>query len=95
MGCCVRNQENVVIKSSNIPLLYQESLENEKENDHQNKSNIDSNMVISKQKNKSFKNPDLVTKKDIKNKIEKKNIKSMNALKEISYNEVFDSTKYF
>ena len=93
MGCCLCSQDKVVIESSNIPLLRQEPLENEKGNNFQNNSNAVHNLVISKQKTKSDKNSNLKIHKG-RNKTNK-NIKSMNALKELSYNEVNESTKYF
>ena len=91
MGCCVLTQEKIVIKSSEIPLSDQESSENENENDFQ-KNSI--NIVDPAKKIKSDKNFELIIQKE-KNKTEKKNLKSMNMLKEISYNEVCDCTKYF
>ena len=91
MGCCVLTQEKIVIKSSEIPLSDQESSENENENDFQ-KNSI--NIADPAKKIKSDKNFELIIQKE-KNKTEKKNLKSMNMLKEISYNEVCDCTKYF
>ena len=94
MGCCVCRQDKGVIESSNIPLLYQEPLEYEKRNNCQNDSNIVPNTVILKHKTKSNKNSNHKTQKGY-NKTDKKNKKSMSVLKELSYNEVHESTKYF
>ena len=94
MGCCVRRQDEVVIKSSSIPLSHQKPLENVEENNFRNNSNTIPNIVISKQKVKPDKSSNITIQKG-KNKTGKKNIKSMNALKELSYNEVNESTKYF
>ena len=92
MGCCVRTQGKVIIKSLNIPLSDQESSLNENEKNFQ--QNPNGNIIIPKQKITSDKSFDLVIQKE-KNKIEKKNLKSMNALREISYNEVCDCAKFF
>ena len=92
MGCCVRTQGKVIIKSLNIPLSDQESSLNENEKNFQ--QNPNDNIIIPKQKITSDKSFDLVIQKE-KNKIEKKNLKSMNALREISYNEVCDCAKFF
>ena len=89
MGCCTRTQSNLIIKSLNIPLTYQESL-NENKNNFQNNSNLITNMASPKQKMKS----NIKTQKG-KKKTDKKNIKSMNVLKELSFNEVNESIKYF
>ena len=91
MGCCV--QENMVIKSSSILLSQQESLENENENNFQNNFNVIPNIVVKKQKTKSNKTSEHLIQKG-KSKT-RKSIKSMNALKELSYNEVCECTKYF
>ena len=93
MGCCARAQDNVANKSSNIPLNYQESLD-KKEKNLENSSNIPDNTVIPKKIMKSDKTSDLKIQIG-KIKTENKNIKSMNALKRISYNEVNGSKKYF
>ena len=94
MGCCVLSQDKLVIKSSSIPLIQQKPLENVAENNFRNNSNTIPNIAIPNQKNKSDKNSNIIIQKG-KNKNDKKNIKSMNALKELSYNEVNESTKYF
>ena len=93
MGCCARTQSNLIIKSSSIPLTCLQSLD-EKENNLQNNSNIIANIGTPKQKMKSNKTYYLKIQKG-KNKTEKKNIKTMNILKEISFNEVNETTKYF
>ena len=93
MGCCARTQSNLIIKSSSIPLTCLQSLD-EKENNLQNNSNIIANIGTPKQKMKSKKTYYLKIQKG-KNKTEKKNIKTMNILKEISFNEVNETTKYF
>ena len=92
MGCCVK--ENTVIKSSNIPLSHQDSLENENGNHVETKPNINPNIVIPKGKLKSNKISEFIIQNG-KNKTHKKNLKSMNALKELSYNEVYECTRYF
>ena len=93
MGCCIGSQDKF-IKSSNIPLLYQESLEIGKENNFQQNSNIASSIINPKQKMESNKTSNLKNQKG-KNKSQLKNIKTMNILKNISFNEVNESTKYF
>ena len=93
MGCCARTSDNAIIKSSNIPLLYQESLD-KKENSLQNNSNIFTNIVSPQQKIKSDKISFLKTQKG-KSKAEKKYLKSMNVLKNLSIIEVNESAKYF
>ena len=96
MGCCIRSQDKIIIKSSSVLLSDRKSLENEEKNNFRKNTNIVSKIVIPKQKKKSA---DLIihkkNKKDKKNKFDKRNIKSMKALREISYNEVNESTKYF
>ena len=91
MGCCVSTGEEMVIKS-NILLTEPELLENEKKNN--SKEDINANLVIVKTIKKSDKTLDLVNQKE-NEKIEKKHRKSMNALKEISYNEVCYCARYF
>ena len=90
MGCCIRSQDKIIIKSSSVLLSDRKSLENEEKNNFRKNTNIVSKIVIPKQKKKSA---DLIIHK--KNKFDKRNIKSMKALREISYNEVYESTKYF
>ena len=91
MGCCARTKEEVIIKSS-IPLSYKKSIEND--NSYQKNPAVIAGIVITERKKESSKTFDLTTEKD-KNKTEKKNLKSMNILKEISYNEVRKCAKYF
>ena len=91
MGCCAQTQSNMIIKSSIIPHLYHESLENEKTNIFQ-KSNSIFKIIIPRKKIKSDKTPDYKTKNE-KNKTEIKKRKSMNIFKEASYNEVCECTK--
>ena len=96
MGCCVQTQERIIIRSSDLSLSYQESLEYEKENKNKNNktSSIVNNKPIQRIKKESNKTSDLIVLKE-KNKIEKKYLKTMNVLKEISYNEVSECTKFF
>ena len=90
MGCCV---QNMAINSSSIPLSPQESFENE--NNFQNNFNIVPNIiVVKKPKTKSNKTSEHIVQKG-RNKVDRKNIKSMNVLKELSYDEVCECTKYF
>ena len=91
MGCCTPIEEEMVIKS-NIPFTDRKFLESEKKNNSQ--KDLSANLVVVKQKKKSDKTLDLVNQKE-KNKIEEKHRKSMNILKEISYNEVCYCAKYF
>ena len=98
MGCCVQNQRKIVINSSDISVLSQESFQNESKNSFKKQPNIATKMVVPKQKRTSVKTSGVLIEKE-KNKkkenIEKKYMKTMNILKEISYNEVRKSTKYF
>ena len=91
MGCCTPIEEEIVIES-NIPFTDRKLLESEKKNNSQ--KDLSANLVAVKQKRKSDKTLDLVNQKE-KNKIEEKHRKSMNILKEISYNEVCYCAKYF
>ena len=91
MGCCTPIEEEIVIES-NIPFTDRKLLESEKKNNSQ--EDLSANLVSVKQKKKSDKTLDLVNQKE-KNKIEEKHRKSMNILKEISYNEVCYCAKYF
>ena len=91
MGCCTPIEEEMVIKS-NIPFTDRKFLESEKKNNFQ--KDLSANLVVVKQKKKSDKTLDLVNQKE-QNKIEQKHRKSMNILKEISYNEVCYCAKYF
>ena len=93
MGCCVRTQEKIVINSLSIPILNKDSLE------IKNVDNFEKNQKIIKEtdqkpKRRSDKTSALLNEKE-NDKTQKKNIKTMNILKEISYNEVCQSTKYF
>ena len=91
MGCCVPVEGEMIIKS-NIPFTDKELFENENKNIFQKDSNT--HLVIVKPEKQIYKTLDLVNK--IENvKIEQKHRKSMNILKEISYKEVCNSTKYF
>ena len=94
MGCCIRNQEKIVIEPSNIDYSDQESFDNESENENEFPKNSNTKIIIPKQKKTSDKSTDFVIQKE-KNKAEKKNLKTMNILKEITYNEVRDCIKYF
>ena len=92
MGCCIPTKGKKIVIKSNIPMSNTGSVENEKQKILQKDSNA--NVVSPDQKMKSDKTFDPIIQKE-KNKVEKKNIKSMNALKEISQNEVCDCAKYF
>ena len=98
MGCCIQNQRKIVINSSNISLLSQESFQNERKNSFEKQPNIATNIVIPKQRKTSVITSGVLIEKE-KNKkketTEKKYMKTMNILKEISYKEVCQSTKYF
>ena len=91
MGCCVPIEKEMVIKS-NIPFTDKELLENEKKNSSQ--KDFNSNLIVVEPKTKSDKTLDFVNQKE-NNKIGRKHRKSMNALKEISYNEICNCAKYF
>ena len=91
MGCCARTKDEIIIKSL-IPHSYKESREND--NNCQKSPIIIDGIVIAERKKDSSKTFDFTTEKE-KSKIEKKNLKSMNILKEISYNEVQKCAKFF
>ena len=91
MGCCIPIEEEMIIKP-NINFTDQELQENEKKNSSQ--KDFNSNLIIVKPKTKSDKTLNLVYQKR-NNKVKSKHRILMNTLKEISYNEVCYSTKYF
>ena len=94
MGCCVRPKEKIAIKYSNIPLCNLKSVENQNRNNFRKNPNILDTLPNTEKKRNSNKTSDLRIKKEkVKNK--KKIMKSMNALKKISYDEVYESPKYF
>ena len=94
MGCCVQAQKEIAIKYSNIPLCYPKLVENQDQKSFRKNPKISDTLANTEIKSNSNKTSDLRIKKE-KDKNKKKIMKSMNALKKISFDEVYDSPKYF